>query len=52
MRKVSEEIEEDVYKLVKANALSTLIGGKVYRNGMRPFDAKSEDICSLFPGRR
>lgn len=46
MRKTSEEIEEDVFKLVKAGNL-TITGG-IYRQGMRPFNSKAEDIVVSF----
>lgn len=48
MRKVAEEIEEDVYKLVKTSAISSTIGGGVYRNGTRPFNSQDEDAVVTF----
>lgn len=37
-------MEKYIYKLIRASALASEIGGKVYRRGMRPRDAKTEDI--------
>ena len=48
MRKTAEEIEEDVFKLVKASAIAAEITGGVYRNGARPFDSKNEDVVVIF----
>lgn len=48
MRKTAEEIEEDVYKLVKASLIASEISGGIYRNGARPFDSKNEDAVVTF----
>ena len=37
-------MERYIYRLMKASALAAVIDGDVYRHGMRPRDAKSEDI--------
>ena len=37
-------MERYIYRLMKASALAAEIDGDVYRHGMRPRDAKSEDI--------
>lgn len=42
MIKSELEIEQDVYNLLK-NELKGIIGGKVYKSGCRPMDAKTED---------
>lgn len=48
MRKIAEEIEEDIYKLVKASSVDYAISGVIYRNGMRPFNSRSEDVVISF----
>lgn len=48
MRKIAEEIEEDIYKVVKASSIPYAITGGIYRNGMRPFDSKGEDVVVSF----
>jgi hypothetical protein len=47
MRKIAEEIEEDIFKLVKASSIASEIAG-IYRNGTRPFDSKAEDAVINF----
>lgn len=42
MIKSELQIEQDVYDLLKDD-LKSLIGGDVYKNGMRPIDAQTED---------
>ncbi len=37
-------MEKYIYRLLNSSALATEIGGQIYRHGMRPRDAKSEDI--------
>lgn len=48
MKKVSEEVEEDIFKLVKSSAIASAIGGNIYRNGMRPFNSRNEDVVIVF----
>ena len=48
MRKIAEEIEEDVFKLVKASSIASGISGGVYRNGTRPFNSTGEDAVINF----
>lgn len=48
MEKTSEEIEADVYRLVKASSLMDMVGGKIYRDEQRPKDARTEDIVVKF----
>jgi len=48
MRKVAEEVEEDVFRLAKADPIAALINGGVYRQGMRPFNSGKEDIVISF----
>lgn len=48
LRKTETEIEKDLYRLVKASELGSTIGGSVYRRGMRPRDASTEDIVITF----
>lgn len=48
MRKVAEEVEQDVFVLLQADPIAALISGGIYRQGMRPFNSKSEDIVVSF----
>lgn len=45
--KTEKQIEKDVFNVVKAT-VSDFISGKVYRKGMRPDDARGEDIVVSF----
>ncbi len=47
-RKTETELERDFYRLVKASPLAAEISGELYRKGMRPRDAKTEDIVVTF----
>lgn len=47
MMKTEKQIEKDVYSLIKSS-VSGLISGNVYRKGMRPDDARGEDIVVSF----
>lgn len=46
--KTSKQIQGDIYNLLKASTLSTLISGDVYRQGYRPRDSKLEDAIVIF----
>ena len=48
MRKTASEIEDDVFALINASALKTAITGTIYREGMRPLNAKTEDAVISF----
>ena len=48
LRKTETEIEKDLYRIVKASTLANTITGSVYRRGMRPRNAKTEDIVITF----
>ncbi len=48
MIKTSEEIEADVFRLVKRSALANAILGGVYRDGKRPNNSNNEDIIVIF----
>ena len=48
MRKVAEEVEQDVFGLIQSDPIAALISGGIYRQGMRPFNSKSEDIVVSF----
>jgi len=50
MSKTGKQIQGDVYSLLKASALSSMISGEVYRKGMRPRDSKLEDAVVIFTG--
>lgn len=48
MRKTGGEIEKDLYTLIKNSAVKTDITGSLYRQGMRPLNAKTEDAVVSF----
>ncbi len=48
MVKTSEEIEADVYALIKQSELASAISGKVYRNEKRPNNSNKEDVIVIF----
>lgn len=48
MEKTEKQIEKDVYRIIRDSELKSAVGGKVYRDGMRPKDAKTEDIVVKF----
>jgi hypothetical protein len=48
MRKTGEQIVDDIYEIVNESALKTAITGIVYKDTMRPIDAKTEDIVVSF----
>ena len=48
MVKTETEIERDVFRIIKASSLSSEIGGKVYRRGMRPMNSQAEDAVVTF----
>lgn len=50
MAKTGHQIEGDVFQLLKASSLSTMISGGVYRHGTRPRDSKKEDAVVIFTG--
>lgn len=48
MLKTAEQVEADIFTMVKHSALGAAIRGSVYRKGMRPDDATTEDIVVAF----
>ena len=46
--KSSKKIERDIFRMLKNSDLSEAIGGKFYRDGMRPMDATGEDAVVKF----
>lgn len=48
MTKTGQQIEDDIYGLVNASSLSSLISGTVYKFGMRPKDSQTEDAIVKF----
>jgi len=48
MRKTSEEVEADIYAALKNSSIKDLISGKIYLNGTRPLDARTEDGVITF----
>lgn len=48
MQKTEIEIQTDVYKLLQNSSLKGVVNGKVYQNGLRPRDSKTEDVVVIF----
>lgn len=48
MTKTGQQIEDDIYDLVKISTLASIVNGRVYKYGMRPRDSKKEDIIVRF----
>lgn len=46
--RTGQEIENDVFNLLRAGSLSKIISGEVYKFGMRPRDSKTEDAVVKF----
>lgn len=46
--KTESQIDRDFYSLIANSQLGKAIKGKIYRDEMRPADAKTEDIVSKF----
>lgn len=48
MKKTGSSIEQDLYTLINSSALKTAIGGTIYKQGVRPMNAKTEDAVVAF----
>lgn len=48
MRKTGSEIEADVFTIINVSQLKGAISGSIYKSGMRPINAKSEDAIVSF----
>lgn len=46
--KTEKQIEKDIFRIIKASSINTMIGGTLYRKGMRPRNAKTEDAVVAF----
>lgn len=46
--KTEKQIEKDIFRIIKASPINTMIGGTLYRKGMRPRNAKTEDAVVAF----
>lgn len=46
--KTANEIERDFYMLIKGSELGAAVRGTLYRSGMRPKNAKGEDLIVKF----
>lgn len=46
--KTEKHIEKDIFRIIKASPINTMIGGTLYRKGMRPRNAKTEDAVVAF----
>lgn len=48
MKKTGGEVESDVFAILKASTLNTTIKGSIYKEGMRPVGANTEDAVVSF----
>jgi hypothetical protein len=48
MTLTGQQVEDDIYALLKSSSLASLIGGKVYKHGMRPRGSAAEDAVVKF----
>ena len=48
MEKTAKQIEKDVFRIMRDSELRNVIGGTVYRAGMRPKNAQTEDVIVKF----
>lgn len=48
MEKTEKQIEKDMYRIISDSELKAVIRGSVYREGMRPKNANTEDIVVMF----
>lgn len=48
MEKTEKQIEKDVFRIIRNSELRNAIGGTIYREGMRPKNAATEDIVVKF----
>jgi hypothetical protein len=48
MNKTGLEIEKDVFAIINASELKATIGGTIYKDGLRPVNAKTEDAVIKF----
>lgn len=44
----AKQVQTDVYNMLGASALSSMISGAVYREGYRPHDSQLEDAIVIF----
>lgn len=48
MTKTGQQIEDDIYEMLKSSSLPSIINGKIYKFGTRPKDSKAEDAVVKF----
>lgn len=48
MAKTGKEIQDDFYQMLVGSTLASAVSGRVYKNGYRPRDSRSEDIIVIF----
>jgi hypothetical protein len=48
MNKTGQQIEDDIFGMVKTGPLASLVNGVVYKFGTRPRDSQKEDIIVKF----
>lgn len=48
MKKVGDEVEADLLAIINSSALKTAIKGTVYKKGLRPVNAITEDVVVYF----
>jgi len=46
--KTEKQIEKAIFRIIKTSPINTMIGGTLYRKGMRPRNAKTEDAVVAF----
>lgn len=48
MEKTEKQIERDVFRIIRDSELKSAVSGTIYRDGMRPKGATTEDIVVKF----
>lgn len=48
MKKTGLQIQDDIFSMIDSSSLKQTISGKIYKGGMRPLNAKTEDAVVTF----
>ncbi len=48
MTKTGQQVEDDIYGMLKNSPIAELINGQIYKDGMRPRDSNLEDAVVKF----
>ncbi|MCX6222483.1 MAG: hypothetical protein NTZ69_16040 [Bacteroidia bacterium] len=48
MKKTGLQIQDDIFSVIDTSSLKQTIAGKIYKGGMRPINAKTEDAVVTF----